>query len=91
MVVVAGRPVVRIASGAVPLGRIHLVASQHVSENHAILRRVGPETWIESYGRNGTFRWNGHTWARLPDAKPILLSAGDRLRFADVEGLLKVA
>ena len=91
MVVVAGRPVVRIASGAVPLGRKYLAASQHVSENHAVLRRVGPETWIESYGRNGTFRWNGHTWARLPDAKPILLSAGDRLRFADVEGVLKVA
>lgn len=67
----------------VPVGRADLGGAMTVSGCHAILRRIGPETWIESLGSNGTYRWNGRDWFRLPEGKPILLSANDRLSFAD--------
>ncbi|OQC41330.1 MAG: Serine/threonine-protein kinase PrkC [Deltaproteobacteria bacterium ADurb.Bin058] len=73
-----------LINGSTVIGRTELGGSQQVSGNHALLSRDGPLTWLESRGRNGTYRWNGSGWTRLPD-RPVLVQAGDRLRFADVE------
>ena len=80
--------VLRLTNGATVVGRSELGGSQKVSVRHAIFRRVGPETWIESKGSNGTYRWNGASWTKMPENKPRLVQAGDRLRFGDVEAQL---
>lgn len=74
-----------LANGATVIGRNELAGSQKVSARHAIFRRIGPETWLESIGSNGTYRRNGGKWIRLPDRKSLLVQAGDHLRLADVE------
>ena len=76
---------VGLDSGAVPVGRNVFPGAVKVSARHAVFRRIGPETWLQSFGRNGTYRWSGSNWIRLPDGKPILVQKGDRLRFADLE------
>jgi len=73
-----------VQGGAEVVGRTQL-GSPKVSAQHSVLRRVGPETWLESRGRNGTYRWTGTEWKRAPDGSRILIRPGDRLRFADVE------
>lgn len=77
-----------LAKGATAVGRAELGGSMKVSLRHAVFRRVGPETWIESSGSNGTYRWNGSGWTRLPDRKPLLVQGGDRLKLGDVEARL---
>jgi hypothetical protein len=77
-----------LANGATVIGRMELGGSAKVSARHAVFRRIGPETWLESTGSNGTYRWNGSRWTRLPDKKPLLVQGGDRLRLGDVEILL---
>ncbi len=77
--------VVRIAQAAVLVGRDTFGGSLKVSQRHAVFRKIGPELHLESQGRNGTWRRNGHGWVRLPDRAPILLSPNDRLRLGDVE------
>lgn len=74
-----------LAAGATCIGRDDLGGSPRVSQRHAIFRRIGPETWIECLGRNGTYRWTGSGWIELPAGKLLLAQAGDRLRLADVE------
>lgn len=76
---------INLTSGSTVIGRMELGGSPKVSARHAVFRRVGPETWLESTGSNGTYRWNGSGWIRLPDRKPLLVKAGDRLRLGDVE------
>lgn len=76
---------IQVTSGATVLGRSDLGGSPKASSRHAVFRRVGPETWMESYGSNGSYRWNGSGWVRLPDRRPILVKSGDLLRLADVE------
>jgi len=73
-----------VRGGAEFVGRTQL-GSPKVSAQHSVLRRVGPETWLETRGRNGTYRWSGTEWKRAPDGSRILIRPGDRLRFADVE------
>jgi serine/threonine protein kinase len=76
-------------TAAISVGRADL-ASPMVSRLHAIARQRGPETYLESLGRNGVFRRSGRAWLRLPpDPVPVL--EGDRLRFADVECLVQTA
>jgi len=77
-----------LSNGATVIGRAELGGSMKVSARHAIFRRVGPETWLESTGSNGTYRWNGSGWSKLPDRKPLLVQHGDRLRLGDVEAQL---
>jgi hypothetical protein len=77
--------VILIAHASVPVGRAQLGGSPKVSGTHAVFRKIGPDLLVESCGRNGTWRMNGHGWVRLPDRTSILLSAGDRLRLGDVE------
>lgn len=74
-----------IDQATVSVGRNQL-PSPRVSQKHAVLRRIGPETWLDSIGRNGTYRMaHDGSWIRLPDEHRHLVEAGDRLRFADVE------
>jgi serine/threonine protein kinase len=76
---------ISLERGSVSVGRNDVGGSMKVSVLHAIFRRVGPETWIESFGRNGTCRWTGTTWVRLPERKPILVQPGDWLLLGDVQ------
>ena len=46
---------------------------------HAVIRREGPEFWLEDVSTHGTYRWNGADWTRLPIGKSVLLEAADRL------------
>ena len=75
-----------VVKGFMQIGRNELRAGGSVSTLHAIVRKTGPAVTIESHGRNGTYRRqdNGN-WERLADGKPIVVLAGDVLRFADVE------
>lgn len=66
------------------VGRSNLGGSSKVSMRHAVIRRHGPEYWLESVGQNGTRRW-ASGWLRLPDGQPVLIRKGDRLKLADVE------
>lgn len=88
MKIVATGHILSLVSGTIVIGRMELGGSMKVSERHAVFHRIGPETWLESHGRNGTYRWNGSGWPRLPDMKPLLVQSGDRLKFGDVEVLL---
>jgi serine/threonine protein kinase len=72
-----------IDRGGILIGREHLGGSIVVSKQHAVLHRMGPELRLDSIGRNGTSRWNGKQWIRLPER--TFIRAGDRVRFADVE------
>ena len=67
------------------VGSNDLGGSPHISHRHAVCRRLGPETWLESVGRNGTYRRCATQWIRFPDKRPILIQTNDRLRFANVE------
>jgi len=82
---------VRIPSASVSVGRRELGGSPHVSVHHATLRKFGPDLWIESVGQNGTKRWNGSAWTRLPDRKRVLLQDGDWIRLGDLETIVQVA
>jgi len=68
-------------SAAMPIGRATLL-SPKVSAHHAVVRKMGPEVTVESFGRNGTYRWTGTSWEPFGSG-PI--QGGDRLRFADIE------
>ena len=76
---------IRVEKAAIQVGRMTLHGSPHVSSLHAIFRRVGAQTWMEPLGQNGTYRWSGASWMRLPDGQPVFVSGGDRLKFADLE------
>lgn len=73
-----------IDKGSVRIGRGDLGGSMSVSGEHAILRKIGPATLIESHGQNGTWRKEAPGWVRLEDGKPVPINSGDVLRFADV-------
>jgi DNA-binding helix-hairpin-helix protein with protein kinase domain len=83
--VAPGGRVVPLDAGCVRVGRGTLGGSPRVSTLHAIFRRVGPEVWVESIGRNGTYRQAEGRMVRIPDGKSVLIQAGDILRLADVE------
>jgi hypothetical protein len=85
MVIEAGGGSVSLDLGATVVGRVELGGSLKVSARHAVFRRIGPETWIESCGSNGVYRWSGSGWSKLSDNKPVLVQSGDRMRLADVE------
>jgi len=74
---------------AVLIGRDNIAGDQTVSARHAIFRRRGPLTFVESRGRNGTSRWDGTKWIQLPDDSPIAVKDGDRLRLGNFEVQLK--
>ena len=82
---------IRVDSASVSVGRNELGGSPHVSLQHAMLRKTGPDLWIESLGRNGTKRWDGSAWTRLPDRTRVLLQEGDWLRLGDVAARVMLA
>jgi hypothetical protein len=75
---------IQLRDASTVVGRSNLGGSSKVSARHAVIRRHGPEYRLESKGQNGTRRW-ASDWIRLPDDQPVLIQAGDRLKFADVE------
>ena len=79
------RRMIKLVDGSTAIGRRDLGGSMKVSAHHAVFCRIGPETWLESYGINGTQRWNGSSWVKLSDRKPVLVQNGDELRLGDVE------
>lgn len=79
---------ISLERGSVSVGRNDLGGSTKASVLHAIFRRVGPQTWIESLGSNGTYRWTGAEWVRLQEQEPRLVQQGDWLRFGDVQAQL---
>lgn len=81
--VLPGGPV-PLTDGSLVIGRDHL-GGAHISARHAIFRRAGPNTFVESLGQNHTFRWAAGRWVQLPDQVAVLIEQGDRLRLADVE------
>ena len=83
--------IVPVRSAAVSVGRNELGGSPHISLRHATLRKIGPDLWIETVGRNGTKRWNGSDWTRLPKQSNVLLQDGDWLKFGDVAVLVQMA
>ena len=84
-IVAVNGQMISLDRGAIPVGRDDLGGAKKVSARHAVFRRIGPETWLESLGSNGTYRWAGSQWIKLPDNKPVLVQHNDRLRFADME------
>jgi len=80
-----------IQDAATCIGRSELTNSPMVSAQHAVFRRIGPETWIEPRGKNGTYLLNGSGWEKMEDGVLTLLEPGDRLRLADVEVQLEAA
>lgn len=74
-----------LEAAATVIGRSDLRGSEKVSARHAVFRRLGPDLLVESHGSNGTYRWDGSNWVRLPEKNPVLLQIGDRLRLADAE------
>ena len=81
--------VINLDSGTVVVGRDNLTGSMKVSQCHAIFRRIGPQTWMEPRGSNGTSRWSGTIWIRLANDKAVLVQKGDRFMFADLEVSLR--
>lgn len=79
---------ITLENGSTLLTRESLDGSQYVSAHHAIIRRRGPEFLLESKGSNGTFRFAGGNWIKLPNEKAILIQGNDKLRFADIEASL---
>lgn len=73
---------IELRAGATVLGRSEFGGSPRVSARHAVFHRMGPETWMDATGTNGTFRWNGSAWQGLP--RNTLIRAGDWLQLADV-------
>lgn len=69
----------------VRIGRNELGGSAMISELHAIFHRRGPQTWLEAYGSNGTFRLVGSKWEKLPDYQAIPIKEGDKLKFANLK------
>jgi len=74
-----------VNKGTMVIGRKDLGGSISTSKRHAILHRYGPETWLTSIGRNGSYRWSNSGWISLKHREPVLLAAGDRLRLAEIE------
>jgi serine/threonine protein kinase len=82
---------IQLQESSCVIGRADLDGAPHVSREHCIVRRRGPETSFESVGLNGMFRMAGNNWLKLSNNIPFLVQAGDRLRFADVEAQLDEA
>ncbi len=71
--------------GAVFVGRDALGGSGCVSRHHAVLRKTGPELWLEDISSNGIHRrLPDGSWARLPSRTLVLLKADDLLRLRDI-------
>ena len=76
---------IAISKKQVDVGRDDLCGSPKVSRHHATIRRLGPAVLLESVGLNGTCRWNGSDWLKIPDGRPVLVRENEWLRFADVQ------
>ena len=89
--VVDGAPDIVLDKGDIVIGRFEVNGSAAVSVRHARFSHLGPDTYVESWGTNGTWRFDGENWIRLPANRSILLADGDRLRLADTEAIVTAA
>jgi len=67
------------------LGRAELGGASNISRRHAYFRKLGPDIYVESVGKAGTYLLNGHGWERLGDYVPAPLEGGQSLRIGNVE------
>ena len=74
-----------VITDAAFLLRRDLLEDPTISRNHATLQRIGPETSVQSFGQNGTYRKIPNGWQRLKDGVRVPIRAGDRLRLGKVE------
>ena len=59
--------------------------SPGISGRHAIITKLGPETYITDLGsKNGTYRWAKNRWMRLPARQRSPIAAGDLLLCGNV-------
>jgi|GEM_PF-2497940 len=70
------------------IGRAQLGNHPMVSGEHAVFRRRGPLLELVSVGLNPTYRRSGNAWCKLPHGRPVLVNAGERLKFAEVETII---
>jgi serine/threonine protein kinase len=83
LVTASGRSVI-IDRGSIIVGRDVLAGSNRVHSKHAVLRRCGPITLLESIGANGVYRRANTSWVKLPQGRPIQIRTGDKLLFGDL-------
>lgn len=76
--------VIPLKDASLVIGRAELGGSPKVSQRHAIFRRIGPDTFFESIGRNGSWRGCPARWQPVENHVPLRIDAGDRIRLADV-------
>jgi serine/threonine protein kinase len=85
---------IRLDQSSVVLGRSQLGGANQISNRHAVIRRIGPEYRIEDCSANGIFRKTPSGWMRLPVTSKVecqaVLSAGDIIRFANVECIVNL-
>ena len=74
-----------IDKAAVLIGRNDFTGEPTISARHAVFRRCGPNNYVESYGRNGTYFWDGNRWKRIPDRQSVAIKEGDKLKLGPVE------
>jgi len=71
--------------GATCIGRDDLGGSACVSSRHATVRQTAFGITLETFGRNGTYRWNGSEWEKIPDDCQVTVRENEWLKFADVQ------
>ncbi|MEA1980785.1 MAG: protein kinase [candidate division Zixibacteria bacterium] len=70
---------------AMLIGRDQIKGSNKISKYHISCKTIGPHVWIESIGKNSTFRWSGNNWIKLQNKKQFLLKKNDKLKLADTK------
>jgi DNA-binding helix-hairpin-helix protein with protein kinase domain len=71
--------------GTTCIGRNDLGGSACVSGRHATVRQTAFGITLETFGRNGTYRWNCSEWEKIPDGCQVTVRENEWLRFADVQ------
>jgi serine/threonine protein kinase len=79
-----GSTTIALSGASMVVGR-SLLGGTDVSSKHAVIRRIGPETFLTDRSSNGTYRFGAARWQRLEEGRAHLIEAGDRLRFGSLE------
>jgi len=80
----SGRQIV-INSAEVAVGRAELGGSKTISRQHVIFHKLGPDVYVQSVGKAGTWRLNGHGWKLVENYVRVPLEDGQSLRMGDIE------
>ncbi len=71
--------------GTTSIGRDDLGGSACVSSRHATVSQTAFGITLETFGRNGTYRWHGSDWKKIADGRPVVVRENEWLKFADVQ------